>query len=68
MSVMVQIFHEVTDVIVLFNEAKLSWMEHLIFHQGKYLFHYMSEKNIHYLNKDSNFQTLFKRKSNEKLL
>ena len=36
MSVMVQIFHEVKDIFVLFNEAKPSWMEYIIFYLMKY--------------------------------
>ena len=49
MSVMVQIFHKVKNVIDLFNEAKTSWMKHFIFHRTKYLFHYHDWENIHYL-------------------
>ena len=40
----VQIIYEVNDVIVEFKKAKLSWMEHFIFHQMKYLFYDTNEK------------------------
>ena len=65
-SVMTQLFHEAKDV-VLFNNMKVSWMEHFIFHRMKYLFHYINEKTfIICLYRDSNFQTNLKEISNKK--
>ena len=72
MSVMVQIFQEVKDVIFMFNKAKPSWMEHFTFTEWNICsilrMRTCSLFVLYNLYKDSNFQTNLEEKGNENRL